>query len=81
MTTGLRPGNPGYDEFLRNGYAAGVEGLWVLGRITTADMIAQLNALLQQGSCPKAEQVLRHLEHSVASGGPPNRGPGKQVAE
>ncbi|MFN8464009.1 MAG: hypothetical protein U0X20_00600 [Caldilineaceae bacterium] len=61
MTAGLRPGDPGYDEFLRNGYAAGIEGLWVLGRITTESMVVQLNALLQQGPCPKADQVLRRL--------------------
>lgn len=62
MTTGLRPGDPGYDEFLRNGYATGIEGLWVLERIKTDEMVVELNALLQKGSCPKAEQVLRRLE-------------------
>ncbi len=62
MTAGLRPGDPGYDEYLRNGYAAGIEGLWVIGRITTEEMVAELNALLRQGSCPKADQVLRRLE-------------------
>lgn len=62
MTTGLRSGDPGYDEYLRNGYAAGIEGLWVLGRITTVEMVAELHVLLRQGSCPKADQVLRRLE-------------------
>lgn len=65
MTTGLRPGDPGYDEYLRSGYAAGIEGLWVLGRMPTEQMVAELKALLQQGPCPKAEQVLRRLEQSV----------------
>lgn len=75
MAAGLRPGDPGYDEFLRNGYADGLEGLWVLGRITTDAMIADLKALLLQGSCPKAEQVLRRLEQSVRQGCSPGYSP------
>jgi hypothetical protein len=68
MTTGLRPGDPGYEEYLRNGYAAGLEGLWVVGRITTDAMIADLKALLEQGPCPKAEQVLRRLAQRTGLG-------------
>ncbi len=65
MTTALRPRDPGYDEYLRNGYAAGIEGLWGLDRITTDFVIADLKAVLEQGPCPKAEQVLRRLEQSA----------------
>jgi hypothetical protein len=61
MSQGVKPGDPGYDEFVRNGFAAGIEGLWVTGYITTAKMVDELNKLLEQGPAPKAEQVLRRL--------------------
>jgi hypothetical protein len=64
---GPRPGDPGYDLFLRNGCAAGFEGLWVIGRLDTEQMAAELNKLLAEGPCPKAEQVLRRLAQSGRS--------------
>jgi hypothetical protein len=58
---GPRPGDPGFDLFLRNGCAAGIEGLWVIGRIDTGQLVAELCKLLAEGPCPKADQVLRRL--------------------
>ena len=59
------PGSPGYDEYVRNGFAAGIEGLWLIGRITTETMVADFKALVQPGPCSKAGQVLRRLERSM----------------
>jgi hypothetical protein len=61
---GPRPGDPNYALFLRNGCAAGIEGLWVTGRLDTAQMVAELDKLLAEGPCPKAAQVLQRLAQS-----------------